>query len=365
MSQDTVGKHPSFSEKLLHILNYGALNLAMALGYRTGLFDIMDTFDAPQPVSILAERAGLNARYVREWLGVMVCGGIVDLSRDRDGNDLYYLPRAHADLITRRAGNANLGVYTQEIPLLTSCAFDAVAEGFRNGQGVPYGNYPRFQHFMAQLADAKHRQVLVDVFLPSVDRGKLVERMGRGIRVCDLGCAEGVAMILMAEAFPASKFVGIDISERVIQKARSRAEEKGLRNVVFLKQDASTLRENPRLVSAFDYVTAFDAIHDQTRPLDALKGIHAILRQGGIFSMVDIAASSQLAGNRNHPMGMFLYTVSLMHCMPVGLVDGGTGLGMMWGRQKAVEMLREAGFKQVEVKDIPDDPFNLHFFCRK
>ena len=81
--------------------------------------------------------------------------------------------------------------------------------------------------------------------------------------------------------------------------------------------------------------------------------------------MIDIAAQSDIDGNRNHPMGPFLYTVSLMHCMPVGLVDGGAGLGMMWGRQLAEEMLAQAGFGMVTVMAIPDDPFNLHFFCRK
>ncbi len=81
--------------------------------------------------------------------------------------------------------------------------------------------------------------------------------------------------------------------------------------------------------------------------------------------MVDIAANSNLADNLAHPMGSFLYTVSLMHCLPVGLVDGGTGLGMMWGREKAVEMLDDAGFQRVQVLEMPDDPFNLHFFCCK
>ena len=171
MSGNTADRQQPFSEKMVDILNYGALNLAMAIGYRNRLFDAMDTFDSPQPLSALAERSGLNARYVREWLGVMVCGGIVELSRDAGGQDLFHLPKAHADVITRRAGNANLGVYTQEIPLLTSCAFDAVAEGFRTGQGVPYSNYPGFQRFMTELADAKHRQVLVDVFMPSAEKG--------------------------------------------------------------------------------------------------------------------------------------------------------------------------------------------------
>ena len=81
--------------------------------------------------------------------------------------------------------------------------------------------------------------------------------------------------------------------------------------------------------------------------------------------MVDIAASSRLIENKDYPMGPFLYTISLMHCMPVGLVKGGAGLGMMWGREKAVKMLKQAGFQDVQVLEIPDDPFNLHFLCAK
>lgn len=81
--------------------------------------------------------------------------------------------------------------------------------------------------------------------------------------------------------------------------------------------------------------------------------------------MVDIASRTNMAENLDHPMGPFLYTVSLMHCLPVGLVDGGSGLGMMWGREKAVEMLEETGFAKVQVLEIPEDPFNLHFLCFK
>ena len=129
--------------------------------------------------------------------------------------------------------------------------------------------------------------------------------------------------------------------------------------------DAAFLKDNTELKKCFDYVTAFDAIHDQARPQDVLEGIYFVLAPEGRFSMVDIAARSNLKDNLNHPMGPFLYTVSLMHCMPVGLVDGGSGLGMMWGREKAVEMLKNAGFQKVQVLEMPDDSFNLHFFARK
>ena len=169
----------------------------------------------------------------------------------------------------------------------------------------------------------------------------------------------------MAEAFPKSKFIGVDLSGECIEKARSEASSKRLRNVSFRHLDAAHLKDHGDLLGSFDYVTAFDSIHDQTRPLDVLVNVHAMLRRGGWFSMVDIAASSDLSENKDHPMGPFLYTVSLMHCMPVGLVDGGAGLGMMWGRQAAVKMLNQAGFGTVQVLDIPDDPFNLHFLCKK
>ena len=358
-------KGKAFSGKMAEILNYGALNLAMAIGYKTRLFDVMDEMGLPRAASAIAEKAGLNERYVREWLGIMVSGGIAELSQGPDGYDLFYLPREHGDLITRRAGSANLGVYTQEIPLLTTCSMEPVLRCFYTGKGVTDDHYPKFQDFMAQLARAKHRDVLVDIFLPSVERGQLVKRLKSGIAVCDLGCGEGLAVMLMAEAFPRSQFLGIDISEEAIEKAEHGTTLKKLKNLSFLKRDAACLKQEPELLGKFDYVTAFDAIHDQPRPLDALVNIHAILKEGGLFSMVDIAASSHLSDNKDHPMGPFLYTVSLMHCMPVGLVDGGEGLGMMWGRQRAVQMLNEAGFQDVQVLDIPEDSFNLHFLCKK
>jgi ubiquinone/menaquinone biosynthesis C-methylase UbiE len=321
MNAISIENQREFSKRLTTILNCGALNLAMALGYRTHLFDVMDAFESPQTVSVVAKRAGLNERYVKEWLGVMVSGGIVELSQSSSGDDLFYLPREHADLITRRAGSSNLGVYTQEIPLLTTCAMEAVFHGFSTGEGVTYRHYQAFYEFMAQLANAKHRAVLVDNFLPSIMEGQLVEQLRGGIHVCDLGCAEGIAVMLMAQAFPKSQFMGIDISDESIEKARVEASSKRLRNVSFLNLDAAFLKDKPYLLESFDYVTAFDSIHDQTRPLDALVNVHAILKPGGLFSMVDIAASSNLSDNRDHPMGPFLYTVSLMHCMPVGLVS--------------------------------------------
>jgi ubiquinone/menaquinone biosynthesis C-methylase UbiE len=337
----------------------------MGVGYRTGLFDVMDALDRPCSAARIAREAGLNQRYVDEWLAVMVCGEIVESSRSADDELLYFLPEAHGDVLARRAGSDNLGVYTQEIPLLTELVMEHVVKGFETGEGIPYARYPRFQDFMSQLGDAKHRQVLVDTFLRSVDSGHVVRDLQRGIAVCDVGCAQGVAVMLMARAFPASRFTGIDISAEALDAARRAALDAGLVNARFVHSDAAELRQSSDFSGQFDYVTAFDAIHDQTRPKEALEGVYEILKADGAFSMIDIAAESGVDGNKDHPMGAFLYTVSLMHCMPVGLVDDGAGLGMMWGRQLADKMLRQVGFDPVTINEIPNDPFNLHFFARK
>ena len=353
-------KQAAFGSRLTEILNHGALNLALSLGYQLKIFDVMADMDQPVSCPDLARAAGLHPRYVKEWLSIMCTGQIIELQNSRTTEIKYFLPPEHAALLTRKS-SSNMGVYTQEIPLLTQIAMARVAEDFSRGEGIPYDAYPRFQAFMAQLSHAKHRQVLIRHFLPGVDQGTLVARMEQGIRVCDLGCGQGIALHLMAEHFPASTFFGIDNDTPAIKTARNRAAELGLNNITFLVKDAASVEGDPDFFQAYDYITAFDAIHDQSRPLEALKAVRHMLAPGGMFSMVDIDAASDPAGNLNHPMGPFLYTVSLMHCMPVGLSDLGMGLGMMWGRERAVSLLKQAGFTRIQVLEMDHDPFNVHY----
>lgn len=357
-------KQEAFGSRITDILNHGALNLALALGYQLEIFDVMADMGRPVSCPDLAQAAGLHPRYVQEWLGIMCTGQIVELHGNRPEETTYFLPPEHAVLLIRKSGSGNMGVYTQEIPLLTQTAMSRVAEDFFKGEGIPYEAYPRFQAFMAQLSHAKHRQVLVRHFLPGVDEGRLMARLEKGIRVCDIGCGQGIALHLMAEKFPASSFTGIDNDEPAIAKARSQASELGLENITFLVKDAAAIHGDPDFFQAYDYITAFDAIHDQSRPLEALKAVRHMLAPDGMFSMIDIDAASHPAGNLDHPMGPFLYTVSLMHCMPVGLSDKGRGLGMMWGRDQAVSLLTKAGFENVQVLEMDHDPFNVHYQCR-
>jgi 2-polyprenyl-3-methyl-5-hydroxy-6-metoxy-1,4-benzoquinol methylase len=119
-------------------------------------------------------------------------------------------------------------------------------------------------------------------------------------------------------------------------------------------------------VEQYDLITTFDAIHDQARPDIVLRNIYNALRtEGGVYLMQDIRATSEVSGNLDHPLAPFLYTISCMHCMTVSLAEGGMGLGTMWGREKALEMLNAAGFSSVEIKELPHDIMNDYYLLRK
>jgi len=343
-----------FAERMIHMLNEAALALMVSVGHRTGLFDVMAAMPAATSAEIAAG-AALDERYVREWLAVMTTGGIVD----HDGAaGSFSLPAGRAAWLTRAAGPGNLAIQAQYIGLL-ALVEDQIADCFRTGGGVPYSAFPKFQALMAEDSGAVHDATLIDVTLPLVPG--LVDRLRDGIDVADVGCGSGHAINLMAEAFPRSRFVGFDISDTGLAAATAEASRKALTNVRFEKRDAARLGETAR----YDLITTFDSVHDQAGPDLVLAGIAQALRPAGVYLCVDIAASSKLSDNLDHPLGPFMYTVSCMHCMTVSLAEGGMGLGAMWGEQKAREMLQDAGFTSVDAAHVDDDIVNTYFIATK
>jgi ubiquinone/menaquinone biosynthesis C-methylase UbiE len=165
----------------------------------------------------------------------------------------------------------------------------------------------------------------------------------------------------MAREFPKSQFTGLDFSADALALGRDEGAEWGLRNVQLQQLDVSQLDVD----STFDGITAFDAIHDQAWPRKVLRRVHRALKQGGVFLMSDVAGSSRLEENLDHPFAVAGYSMSYLHCMTVSLSQGGEGLGTMWGEQQALELLDEAGFSTVEVKHMEGDWFNNYFVCRK
>ena len=164
--------------------------------------------------------------------------------------------------------------------------------------------------------------------------------------------------------FPESRFAGMDLSNDTIAAARTDASAQGLHNVEFTARDLSDLDETAE-PDSFDVITTFDAIHDQAKPLNVLKGIHRTLKPDGVYLMQEIKGSSDVHKNLGHPIGTFLYTVSCLHCMTVSLAQGGEGLGAMWGEEKTREYLSKAGFRSVDKHELAHDPMNNWYVVRK
>jgi 2-polyprenyl-3-methyl-5-hydroxy-6-metoxy-1,4-benzoquinol methylase len=343
----------AFAGRTLQILNDAMLSLLLSAGHQTRLLDVMAEH-GPVASDELAEAAGLDERYVREWLAGMTVGGI--LEHDPDTNS-YRLPPEHAASLTRAAGPNNLASFAQYTSLFGELE-QQVVDCFRNGGGVPYSAMPRFQALQAEESAQIHDGGLIDVTLPLVDG--LADRLRTGIDVIDVGCGHGHAANLIADAFPASRVTGIDISEQGIAAASKEAKELRLTNASFELRDALSLEP-----SSYDLVTAFDVIHDLPRPAETLRAIRTALRDGGVFLMVDIAASSHVHENLEHPLGPALYTASIFHCMTVSLANDGPGLGTMWGEQTALELLDGAGFDDVEIKRVEADFLNSYYIARK
>jgi SAM-dependent methyltransferase len=339
---------------MTRMLNDAALALMVSVGHRTGLFDVMAALPAATSERI-ASAAGLDERYVREWLAALTTGGIVEHDA---GSGTFVLPAGHAAWLTRGAGQDNIAIQAQYVALL-ALVEDQIVDCFTAGGGIPYSAFPRFHAIMAEDSAALLDATLFGSTLPLVPG--LTDRLERGIDVADVGCGSGHAVNLMGARFPASRFTGFDLSDAALAAARAEAAGLALTNVRFERRDAARLGET----AGFDLITTFDSVHDQARPDLMLAGIGAALRPDGVYLCVDIRAASTLAENADHPLGPFLYTVSCMHCMTVSLADGGMGLGTMWGEEKAREMLRDAGFTSVRTEHVDGDVTSVYYIATK
>lgn len=340
-----------FGEKLLGIYTGAMLTKLIDIGYQVGLFETAR--DGAATSRVLAERAGLKERYVREWLGAMVTSGI--FVYDASTRE-YRLPAEHAALLT---GNEHTNIapmsrminhFGSHLQRLVGC--------FRDGGGIAYSAYrPVFTQCMDDSWRRIYDNLLVTGFIGAVPG--LTERLNSGISVLDIGCGTGHAMNILAREFPRSRFVGFDFAEDAVASAQAEAREMGLTNVSFKVVDVAALPAEPK----FDLITAFDAIHDQRAPADVLRSVCQALATDGTFLMIELKFSSNVEENVNNPFAPMYYGFSLMHCMPVSLALDGEGLGTVWGEQTARKYLADAGFGQVTVLDSPR-PQNAIFVAR-
>eukprot|EP00058_Branchiostoma_floridae_P014231 XP_002599719.1 hypothetical protein BRAFLDRAFT_106707 [Branchiostoma floridae] len=309
--QTTAETAEQFALRLTTTVSSGFVTLAVAIGVRTGLFVKLGDQNGPRTSAQIAEAAGMKERYVREWLAIMVTARIMEYDREQR---TYFLPPHRRDVLK-----------SAQMP-----------EGLRLQAGVATN--------------------VADCF-------KLDGPEESGIRVHDAGCGRGIPTLILAQHFRNSTFVGTDLDRDAVQWAATESNRLGLVNTKFQVQDLAKLPAD--WSDSFDYVLAWDAIHDQADPEVVLREIYRTTKSSGLFSMVDIRGHTELADNLDDPAAPMLYGASLLHCMPVSLYFGGRGLGTMWGQELAVSMLREARFTNIRCLDVPDSPANLHFLCQK
>lgn len=347
-------KSDQFAEKMVSILNQGALGIMISIGYRTRLFDVMGELEASTSQQI-AEAAKLNERYVREWLGAMVTGGIVNYDAE---NRTYALPSEHAAWLTRENAPNNIAVTAQWLPLMAQVE-DRIVESFEKGGGLEYSEYNRFNEIMADESYQTVVTPLIDTLLPLAEG--LKEKLEQGIDVLDVGCGQGRALLALAEAFPKSRFTGYDFLESAVQVAEEEASKRKLTNIAFMQKDAASFDDKEK----YDLIFTFDSVHDQAKPDQMLKNIFNALKSDGTYFCQDIAGSSYVEKNMEHPVAPFMYALSTTHCMSVSLAQNGAGLGSMWGKELATQMMKEAGFSSVEVKELEHDFINYYYVVTK
>ncbi|PAV79230.1 hypothetical protein WR25_26956 isoform D [Diploscapter pachys] len=212
-----------------------------------------------------------------------------------------------------------------------------------------------------------HRQHLFTDFIPLLGIQDKLE--SGGITILDVGCGNGMHAALMAERYPNSKFVGIDLSEKAIEQAKMRRKEsngEAMPNLEFRIMDAGKM--DPTWTNSFDVVLIFDSCHDQMRPDLCLKEVHRVLKPGCRFVMLEVKGTSSIYKDRQllGARGCLGYSSSLLHCLPVASNSpDALGLGSAWGQVKAESMLKEAGFTKTDVVDIPSMPTNIVYISYK
>lgn len=295
----------------------------------------------------LAQRTGTNERYMREWLGNQAAGGYVEFDAV---SGKYHLSEEQAACLADPAGPVDLpGAY--EIARALFHTYPRVRDNFLTGGGMEWGeHHPCLFHGVERFFRGGYHMHLLGEWLPALDG--VVDKLGRGGKVADVGCGHGASTVLMAKAFPASHFVGYDYHAPSIDTARERAKAAGVANVSFEQADASGYTGKD-----FDLIAFFDCLHDMADPNGAAKHARNALKDDGTCMVVEPFAGDSPAENIN-PVGRIYYAASSMICVPVSLARHGPALGAQAGEARLRQVIvDEGGFKSM--RRAAQTPFNI------
>jgi SAM-dependent methyltransferase len=319
-----------------------------ALGDRLGIYRDLAAH-GPATSAALAERTGLNERYLREWCSAVAAHGYLTYD---PGSGAFALPAAHVPALAEENGPGFFGGVHEMLTGING-ALDGIADAFRNGGGVDQSAYgSHWWDGMERFTAGWFENFLLQQWIPAMPA---VQRaLEDGALVADVGCGRGRAVAKLAGAFPASRFVGYDLFAPSLVRGRELAREAGVQDrVSFEQRDAAT-----GLPQTFDVIFTFDVIHDAVDPLGILHSVRSALRPGGRYVCLDINASHRLEENAG-PVGAMFYSFSVLYCMTTSLAHGGAGLGTCGFNEHTVrELCAQAGFG--EVHRVPlENPFNI------
>jgi len=337
-------KVKKFSAQVSNDIGAAMLGAMSYIGDRLGIFKSLAE-GAPLSSVELAEKTGLDERYLREWLGAMTAAEYLNYD---PASKRYSMPAENAMILAREESPFFMGGFIQGIiPNLS--VTPKVLEAFRTGKGVRQSEYPpeTFESMERSTANM-YRNQLVKHWLPAMPH--VVKALEEGGSALDVGCGSGRCAMTLAQTFPKAKIFGYDAHPGSLERARNNARAAGLgERISFEVVDCTRLP-----AAKFDFISTFDVVHDSIDPLGLLRSIRTALRPGGTYLMVEVNVSARLEDNIS-AMGRMMYSMSTLYCMSVSLGGGGAGIGACMGEEKARELARAAGFSSFErlpVKDL-------------
>jgi SAM-dependent methyltransferase len=338
----------AFAGKVLGDTSGTLVTVLAAIGDRLGLFNDLAT-NGPASSAELADRASIDERYAREWLGAMSSAGY--LHYDPAGKR-FTLPPEHIPVLAQESGPLFFGGAHQIVMGMIG-PYRQIVDAFQHGGGVPQSAYDEnMWDGLERFTGAWHEHLLLPVWIPSMP--EVQTRLERGCQVADVGCGRGRAVIKLAQAFPNSRYIGYDAFGPTIERATANARAAGVADRVrFEHRDVSD-----GLPEQFDLITTFDVVHDAVNPRGLLRAIRGGLRPDGRYVCLDVNCSERLEENAG-PLGAFFYSGSVLYCMTTSLAHGGEGLGTCGLHEgKVRELCAEAGFS--DVRRVPlENPFNI------
>jgi 2-polyprenyl-3-methyl-5-hydroxy-6-metoxy-1,4-benzoquinol methylase len=328
----------------------------MALGYigdRLGLFKAMANAGGLTSVE-LANKTGLNERYVREWLKAMATAEYIDY--DPSNNEFLMTEEQAFVLANDESPMFVGGGFHFTTPSIWNVP--KIMEAFKKGGGVSYSEIgEEIPEAIERFFKPGYVNFLAKEWLSAVPG--LIDTLNKGAAVLDVGCGCGQSSVVMAKAFPKSKITGIDYDRRSIERGRKLAAGNQLNNIEFIQAQAHEIPKGIR----YDLICSFDCIHDMVNPRATLKAIHAALSDKGVYFWSEPNASDNILENRN-PVGKVFSSISPLHCMTVSLAHNGEGLGTVIGESGARKLAQEAGFSKFEKLPI-QNPFNQFFALKR